>query len=241
MVILTVLMARPVTHTSTEKHELEFMQQALKTGTDKIMYGLFLVPLSHKAKETRNKIKFLEIGLGCDSGLTGDSGDTSLWIHLFGSENIDLWIAEYDAACATKYAKNHKECNVMIGDQSNIQDLNKWKNQSGGNFDIIVDDGGHKNDQVLNSFYSLWPTVNPGGIYFIEDLQTSRNKNYLSPGLDFSVIDVIQTWMDELTTVGYLELKDAGFEGVPRKKEIDALRLKHPLPKGLKWIFCQSQ
>ena len=82
----------------------------------------------------------------------------------------------------------------MIGDQSNIQDLNKWKNQSCGNFDINFDDG-HKNDLVLNSFYSLWPTLNPpGGIYFIEDLQTSRNKNYLSPGLDFSVIDVIQTW-----------------------------------------------
>ena len=46
-----------------------------------------------------------------------------------------------------------------------------------GYFDIIVDDGGHSMKQQITSFTYLLPKVRSGGVYIIEDLQTS----YMGP------------------------------------------------------------
>jgi hypothetical protein len=42
-----------------------------------------------------------------------------------------------------------------------------------GPFDIIIDDGSHRNEHVVESFRLLWPTLVPGGIYVAEDVQTA--------------------------------------------------------------------
>lgn len=47
-----------------------------------------------------------------------------------------------------------------------------------GPFDVILDDGSHMNTHVVDSFGLLFPTLNPGGIYVIEDTQTAFFKRY---------------------------------------------------------------
>lgn len=42
-----------------------------------------------------------------------------------------------------------------------------------GGFDIIIDDGSHCNNHVIATFKILFPLLKLGGIYAIEDLQTS--------------------------------------------------------------------
>lgn len=42
-----------------------------------------------------------------------------------------------------------------------------------GPFDLIVDDGSHLNEHVVESFRLLWPGLAPGGIYAVEDVQTA--------------------------------------------------------------------
>lgn len=37
-------------------------------------------------------------------------------------------------------------------------------------FDLIIDDGGHRPYQQVLSFMHLWPLLNDGGVYVIEDL-----------------------------------------------------------------------
>lgn len=47
-----------------------------------------------------------------------------------------------------------------------------------GPLDIVIDDGSHVNEHVLTSFHALFPYVRPGGLYVIEDLQTSYWPSY---------------------------------------------------------------
>lgn len=42
-----------------------------------------------------------------------------------------------------------------------------------GPFNIIIDDASHISSKTIRSFELLWPHLAPGGIYVIEDLQTS--------------------------------------------------------------------
>lgn len=44
-----------------------------------------------------------------------------------------------------------------------------------GNFDIIIDDGGHKPQQHLASLDALWPFLKPNGWYAVEDLHSIWN------------------------------------------------------------------
>lgn len=50
---------------------------------------------------------------------------------------------------------------------------------SGRKYDIIIEDGGHRYDQQLVTLSKLWPYVNPGGIYILEDLHTSYDKHFM--------------------------------------------------------------
>lgn len=63
---------------------------------------------------------------------------------------------------------------------------------SGGNFDIVLDDGGHTYQQQLTSFQALWPSVASGGLYVIEDLQVSDSQS--------KMVRHILGWVDQLAT-----------------------------------------
>jgi len=58
--------------------------------------------------------------------------------------------------------------NVVSGDQGDPEVVRGWAAESGGRFDVFVDDGGHKSKQILTTFEVMWPHVNRGGLYFIE-------------------------------------------------------------------------
>jgi hypothetical protein len=131
-----------------------------------VMYGEHLMPYYYKHPE----MKMLEIGLGCTMKYGAD-GSVKLWKKLF--PRMDLWEAEYNTICVEQ-TEIPPWLHVLIGDQSDPETLDRWIEESGGNFDVIVDDGGHTNCQIMTSFEKLWPHVKPGGLYFIEDLQMTQ-------------------------------------------------------------------
>lgn len=45
-------------------------------------------------------------------------------------------------------------------------------------FDIIIDDGSHICGEVVAAFTQLFPRLNPGGVFIIEDMHTSYWKEY---------------------------------------------------------------
>ncbi len=154
-------------------NSLDIVTDKVSDHDYQIMYGQYLLPYY---REHRN-MKLLEIGLGCNMKY-GPGASVSIWKKLF--PEADLWEAEYDVECVKK-AKEHgmlEGFHTLTGDQGDVKVLDKWIEASGGNFDVIIDDGGHQNCQIWTSFVKLWPTVKSGGLYFMEDLHVAQVPHY---------------------------------------------------------------
>lgn len=83
--------------------------------------------------------------------------------------------------------KLNKRINTVVGDQLNRDDIHRWVRETGGNFSVIIDDGGHGNDMIYNTFDIMFQdALAPGGLYFIEDLCFSRypGRLWVKPSVD---------------------------------------------------------
>jgi len=204
------------------------LASSLRPVTDKVtthtyqtMYGIFLPGLS------KQRVKLLEIGLGCGMPY-GAGASIPLWKGLL--PRADVWIAEFNVACVHKFRNEGKTPGVqfLTGDQENPEDVERWVRESGGKFDVIIDDGGHKNSHILNSFQGLWGSLNPGGLYFIEDMQVGRQPEYFG-STHHVMAEVIEGWVDAL-----LMAKSRTVLPLPARTVL-------PLPAGLNYIFCQRE
>ncbi|MEB3049487.1 class I SAM-dependent methyltransferase [Mycolicibacter sp. MYC123] len=111
-------------------------------------------------------VKVLEIGVGGyhSPNLGGES--LRMWKHYFRRGLI------YGLDVFAKPDVAESRLSVLQGDQGDEQFLDSMACQIGP-FDIVIDDGSHFNHHVITSFHALFPHVRPGGLYVIEDLQTS--------------------------------------------------------------------
>lgn len=169
-----------------------------------IMYGKNLLPYYQK----HPKMKMLEIGLGCDMKY-GPGASVKLWKELL--PEAELWEAEYYGDCVKKNKEKGQleGVNTLVGDQSDPKVLDEWIEKSGGDFDVIIDDGGHGNCQIWTSFEKLWPTVKRGGLYFIEDLHASKRPGAQAstPTCDGSNLNVPDKLKDILERLMYEDNK----------------------------------
>ncbi|HWH94957.1 MAG TPA: class I SAM-dependent methyltransferase [Baekduia sp.] len=79
---------------------------------------------------------------------------------------------------ALAYQDEIPNAQVRLVDQGDAAALDRFVAELGGNYDFILDDGGHTMVQQIVSFEVLWPQVMPGGVYAVEDLGTSYFKEY---------------------------------------------------------------
>ncbi len=131
------------------------------------------------------KITFVEIGI-----LNG--GSLEIWKKYFG-ENSRIIGIDYNPNC--KQFEN-KDCEIFIGSQS---DPIFWKNfyKKIGNVDIILDDGGHTNDQQLITLMESINFINDGGLHLVEDTHTSYIKQYGNPN-KYSFINFCKKTIDDI-------------------------------------------
>jgi hypothetical protein len=112
------------------------------------------------------KITMMEIGVF-------RGGSLQMWKEYFGL-NATIVGVDIDPQC-----KRYEEerINIEIGSQEDTEFLNKLIEKY-GQFDIIVDDGGHTMNQQNVSFNTLFKSVTNGGVYLCEDCHTSYWSNY---------------------------------------------------------------
>jgi cephalosporin hydroxylase len=58
-------------------------------------------------------------------------------------------------------------------------------------YDIIIDDGSHKNADIVKTFQYFYPRLAPGGIYVVEDLHCSYWAKWVRP---WSFLRALQTY-----------------------------------------------
>lgn len=119
----------------------------------------------YEAEMTKsNAIALLEIGIW-------EGHSIAMWQEYFKDSeiigvDIDLSHIKFDLQHAIK------------GDATTlIPELAKKK------FDYIIDDGSHEVQHQVLSFDAWWPTLKPGGKYFIEDIKGDSELNLLQTHL----------------------------------------------------------
>jgi hypothetical protein len=139
-----------------------FFEHGSDKGSSGHYYGSFY---ESKLRQKRDyTLRLLEIGLSNNGNSKAPSLDA--WQEYFPyAEIIGFDIQDF------KHLKHSTE----QGDQGNASDLEKLVNKY-ERFDVIIDDGSHEPSDQIQSFKSLYPILNPGGFYVIEDLIESRNK-----------------------------------------------------------------
>lgn len=113
-----------------------------------------------------NKLNLLEIGV--DNGFS-----LKMWEEYFKNSNI----LGLDVDDKSYLNTDRIFCKKL--DQSNQQDLDNFVLNCSTKFDIIIDDGSHHMLDQQITFGSLFPLLNSGGIFIIEDLHTSLLNNGL--------------------------------------------------------------
>jgi beta-1,4-mannosyl-glycoprotein beta-1,4-N-acetylglucosaminyltransferase len=140
-------------------------EYGISNNTDKVVhheyhkiYDNILQPF-HKAYGG-----LVEIGVG--NGLS-----LSIWMSMF--ENSHIYGIEKEISNISININNDK-VTILEADQSNIDDLKKIKSMlMNKNIFFINDDGSHIPEHQILTFNMLFPILVEGGIYIIEDIETS--------------------------------------------------------------------
>lgn len=135
----------------------------------------------HDLRDTAEKV--CEIGVQSGSSLR-------VWEEFFSRATI--YGIDVNADCEQLESDRVR---IVIGDQGDPGFLERFISGTGGKFDVIIDDGSHVPDHQIQTFEMLFPQLQSGGIYAIEDIGVHSGR---SRGMTFdrlkNLIDNINYW-----------------------------------------------
>jgi demethylmacrocin O-methyltransferase len=135
-------------------------------GTDKFGEHEYTPVYGELMRAARRKpVRLLEIGVG---GFADAPGGESLllWASYFPRGRI------YGVDLHDKTALSGGRIQVFQCSQADAPRLGALAAEHGP-FDFVIDDGSHLNAHQIETFRILWPHLEDGGTYIVEDVQTS--------------------------------------------------------------------
>jgi len=142
------------------------MSRLAKGKTDKMDTHGFTEIYEHLFYPLKSSpIKLLEIGVW-------KGGSLKVWCEYFPKAAV-YGIDIYDTS-----ELNSDRIKTFVADQAKRDQLRSFIDKYGGDFDILLDDGGHTMEQQQVSFGYLFKYLKAGGYYVIEDVHTSLVDRY---------------------------------------------------------------
>ena len=162
-------------------------------GTDKIGKHFYTQHYSSHFESFRDKeINMLEIGVGGYKKPLKGGKSLRMWKKYFPLGNI-FSIDIYD-----KSPLQEDRIKIFRGSQVDEVFLDEVVKEI-GEIDIIIDDGSHINEHVIETFKLLFPKLKDGGIYAIEDTQTSYWEKYGGDSKDLNNPKTMMNFFKSLT------------------------------------------
>jgi len=147
----------------------------------------FPIYTRHLTPSARRPVSVLEIGVY-------RGGSMRMWSRFFGPD-ARLVGVDIDPVALISAGERYS---VVLADQSDPDAMAKVA-QEHGPFDVIIDDGGHSMDQQITSIETLFPALNEGGIYLVEDCHTSYWDSYDGGrGREGTFMEWVKTRLDDL-------------------------------------------
>ncbi len=195
-------------------------------GTDKFGEHDYTPVYGELMRGSRRKaVRLLEVGVG---GYEGALGGESLrmWASYFRRGRI-TGIDLYDKTALSGGRVAVYQCSQV--DAPKLTSLAKEL----GPFDFILDDGSHLNAHQIETFGILWPHLKDGGIYIVEDVQTSYWPSYGggplgTPGYEKSCMRWFKDIVDSVNLPEFLQPApgrlDAGIASIAFHHNLIVLR-----------------
>ncbi|HAX98434.1 MAG TPA: hypothetical protein DCY12_06000 [Candidatus Atribacteria bacterium] len=149
----------------------------IKYQTDKATFHQYTEIYDKYFREYKNP-NILEIGV-----LGGAS--LEMMNEFFG----ECSITGFDDCKRRVYQPTSENIRIITGDQTKEEDLEKLAD----GYDIIIDDGSHKQRDQQISLNFLFKYLKSGGIYIIEDLHTGYNPAYNKEKI-ITTLDLLDCW-----------------------------------------------
>lgn len=171
------------------------LSRMAKGKTDKMDTHGFTEIYEHIFFPLRNSpIKVCEIGIW-------KGGSLQVWRDYFPKATV------YGIDIVDSSWLDSNRIKTFVADQSKRNELKSFIDKYGGDFDILLDDGGHTMEQQQVSFGFLFKYVKAGGYYVIEDAHTSLIDRYKDFGAEADEHNTT------LTMLSYF-IRHAGFKSV---------------------------
>lgn len=176
----------------------------------------------HLQAMKNDPINLLEIGVGGYRRPGEGGASLRMWKQFFPNAHI------YGMDIEDKSHVDEDRITTFIGDQSDPESLRAVADKI-GTIDVIVDDGSHLSPHILTTFRTLFPRLRSGGIYAVEDTQTSYwpewagSEDRTNPNTSMSTLKALADGLN------YEEFVDVDYEPTYTDLNITAVHFYHNL------------
>jgi hypothetical protein len=161
----------------------------------------------------KRRLNILEIGVGGYDDPYRGGGSLRMWRTYFLRGRV------FAVDIADKSPHDERRIRTFRGSQDDERFLNEVADRI-GRLDLVIDDGSHICRHVIKSFEVLFPRLAPGGLYIVEDTQTSYREDHEGSSTDLGRPGTTMNYFRRLIDgVNSREIQKVNAEYVPSEIE----------------------
>jgi hypothetical protein len=205
-------------------NKLNLTEIALKYKTDKATTHSYTQHYDFHFERLRNEnIKLLEIGIGGYTDPNEGGGSLKMWKEYFNNGNIYAFDIE------KKIGLDDDRIKIYQGSQTDNNFLSSIIDEI-GELDIVVDDGSHVPSHIIDTFNFIFPRIKMGGIYVVEDTQTSYWKSMGGDYKNHSNLNTTMNYFKNLSDgLNFREFVEPGYQPTYLDLNIFSIHFYHNL------------